>query len=108
MSDKATGKPVPSVVEYFIFVDNPHRADASRLHGREVMTRPDGSFELVGLPGRGLVAARATKDYYLLGRGAEKIAGIDERGWFRTEPHLCQPEQTHAIAEINPAEGLNP
>jgi hypothetical protein len=70
-----------------------------------VLTRPDGSFELVGLPGRGLVAARALKDYYLIGRGAEKIAGLDEHGWFRTEPHLCQPEQTHAIAEIIPAEG---
>jgi len=103
VTDRATGKPVPSLVEYFVFVDNPHRADASRLHGGEVTTRPDGSFELVGLPGRGLVAARATKDYYLLGRGAETIAGAAEHG-FRTEPHLCQPEQTHAIVEINPGE----
>ena len=28
-----------------------------------------------------------------------------EHGWFRTDPHICQPEFTHAIAEINPAEG---
>ncbi len=104
VSDKATGKPVPSVVEYFVFSNNPHRADASRLHGGEVTTRPDGTFELVGLPGRGLVAARAFRDYYLLGRGVEKIEGLDEHGWFRTEPHLCQPEQLHTVVEINPAD----
>ena len=104
VSDKATGKPAPSVVEYFVFSNNPHRADASRLHGGEVTTRPDGTFELVGLPGRGLVAARALRDYYLLGRGVEKIEGLDEHGWFRTEPHLCQPEQLHTVVEINPAD----
>jgi RNA polymerase sigma factor (sigma-70 family) len=104
VSDKTTGKPVPSLVEYFVFTDNPHHADASRLHGGPVTTRPDGSFELIGLPGRGLIAARAFKDYYVVGRGVEKIAGLDERGWFRTEPHLCQPEQIHTVVEIAPAE----
>ena len=104
VSDKATGKPVPSLVEYFVFSNNPHRADASRLHGGEVTTRPDGTFELVGLPGRGLVAARAFRDYYLLGQGVDKIEGLDEHGWFRTEPHLCQPEQLHTVVEINPAD----
>ena len=92
VTDKATGKPVPAVVEYFVFVDNPHRAEASRLHGGEVRTRPDGSFELVGLPGRGLVAARAVKDHYLVGQGADRIAGADGHGWFQTDPHICEPE----------------
>jgi hypothetical protein len=105
ITDKATGQPVPAVVEYFVFVDNPHRAAARGLHGGEVRTRPDGSFELEGLPGRGLVAARALKDHYLVGRGADKIAGADEaQGWFQTDPHICHPEQFHTIAEIAPAE----
>ena len=77
VTDKATGQPVPALVEYFVFVDNPHRASARGLHGGEVRTRPDGSFELEGLPGRGLVAARALKDHYLVGQGADKIAGAD-------------------------------
>jgi hypothetical protein len=59
---------------------------------------------LVGLSGRGLVAARATKDRYRVGRGAEKIAGIDQQGYFQTEPRICQPGFTHALAEINPGE----
>ncbi len=104
VQDKVTGKPVPAVVEYFVFVDNPHRGEARRLHGGEVPTRPDGTFELVGLPGRGLVAARAAKDYYLVGRGADTIAGADENGWFHTDPHYCVVERTHAIAEVKPAE----
>jgi RNA polymerase sigma factor (sigma-70 family) len=104
--NKATGEPVSAVVEYFVFVDNPHRAEARRLHGGAVSTRPDGSFELVGLPGRGLIAARAARDQYLVGQGAEGIAGADEQGWFRTDPHLCQPEFTHAISAVDPAENV--
>ena len=112
VSDKATGKPVPAVVEYFVFVDNPHRDEARRLHGGEVPTRPDGSFELVGLPGRGLVAARAAKDHYLVGQGADKIAGADENGWFRTDPHFCvgahprdrrdQARRRRRVADLRP------
>ena len=99
--DKATGKPVQAVVEYFYFGNNP------QLHGREVATGPDGSFELIGLPGRGLVAARATKDHYLVGQGAATIPGADERGWFHTGPHICQPEFFHAVTAIDPATGTH-
>ncbi len=106
VTDKATGQAVPAFVEYFIFVDNPHRAKARALHGRPVHTRRDGSFELEGLPGRGLVAARADKDQYLVGVGADRIAGPRVQGWFRTDPHICQPERLHAIAAIEPAEDV--
>jgi RNA polymerase sigma factor (sigma-70 family) len=105
--DKETGKPVAAVVEYFLFLNNPHRDEARRLHGREVSTTADGSFELVGLPGPGLIAARAIKDHYLLGRGADTIAGAGQDGLFRTDPHICQPALTHAIAKIDPAEGAD-
>jgi hypothetical protein len=90
-------------VEYFLFGDNPHRAELRRLHGREVSTGTGGSFELVGLPGRGLVAARAAKDRYLVGQGAATIAGADNHGWFLTDPQICQPEFFHAIVAIDPA-----
>ena len=87
-----------------MFDDNPHRGDARPLHGKEIRARADGSFELMGLPGRGLVAARALKDLYLIGQGADKIAGADNNGYFRTGPHICVPEQLHAIVAIEPAE----
>jgi hypothetical protein len=104
VTDKATGQPVPAFVQYFIFVDNPHLAKARALHGRPVRTRRDGTFELEGLPGRGLVAARAATDQYLVGVGADRIAGPRVQGWFHTDPHICQPERLHAIAAIEPAE----
>ncbi len=103
VTDKATGQPVPALVEYFVFVNNPHRSSAQGLHGGEVRTRPDGSFSLEGLPGRGLVAARALKDHYLVGQGADKIAGAMEYG-FQTDPHICDPQRLHAIVAINPSE----
>jgi RNA polymerase sigma factor (sigma-70 family) len=106
VTDKTTGQPVPAFVEYFIFVDNPHRAKARALHGRPIHTRRDGSFELEGLPGRGLVAARAETDQYLVGVGADRIAGPRVQGWFHTDPHICQPERLHAIAAIDPAEDV--
>ncbi len=105
--DKATGNPIPAVVEYFVFGDNPHRAEVGQLHGEETPTLSDGSFELVGLPGRALVAARAATDHYLVGQGTASIPGADEHGWFYTEPHICQPEFFHAILAIDPAEGTD-
>ncbi len=106
VTDQATGQPVPALVEYFLFADNPHRAEAQGLHGGEIRTRPDGSFEVVGLPGRGLVAARAERDHYFVGQGAEKIAGADELGGFRTAPHICDPQHFHTIVAIDPAEDV--
>jgi RNA polymerase sigma factor (sigma-70 family) len=103
--DKVTGTPVPGIVEYFLFGDNPRRAEISQLHRGEVAIGPDGSFELIALPGRGLIAARAAKDHYLVAQGAATIAGADEHGWFPTDPHFCQPEFFHAIVAIDPAPG---
>ncbi len=104
VTDKATGQPVPAFVEYFVFGDNPHRNSVRGLHGGEVRTRPDGSFELEGLPGRGLVAARALKDHYLVGQGADKIAGVRDGGQFLTDPHICESQRVHTIVAVDPTE----
>jgi RNA polymerase sigma factor (sigma-70 family) len=106
--DKVTGKPVLARVDYHAFDDNPHYRAAPRIFHRGfdgLMTRQDGSFELVGLPGHGLVSARAVKDEFLVGRGTETIAAKrDNNGWYRTGPGPCQPEFNHMIVEINPAD----
>ena len=100
--DKATGKPRPSCRRILLLREQPLNC----MDG-EVATGPDGSFELIGLPGRGLVAARATKDHYLVGQGAATIPGADEHGWFHTGPHICQPEFFHAVTAIDPATGTD-
>jgi RNA polymerase sigma factor (sigma-70 family) len=105
--DKATDQPIPAVVEYFVFVNDARQAEMARgLHADEVRTGPDGSFELVGLPGRGLIAARADRDHYLVGQGADNIAGASKDGGFPTAPHICNPQWLHAVAAVDPAEGV--
>src|SRR5262249_37563650 len=72
-------------------------------------TRPkDGTFRFVGLPGRGLVAARAWGDRHILGAGAENIKGIANEGFFNTYPHLLFPVHYHRLVEIDVAEDAGP
>jgi hypothetical protein len=72
VTDKVTGKPVPSAIEYFAFADNPYRKDVPGFWpGRN--TKEDGTFQLVGLPGRGILAACGLEIKYLVGVGCEKF-----------------------------------
>ena len=102
--NKTTGKPVPAGVEYLALLDNPHRSEVSQLHRGQVRTQPDGSFEIVGLPGRGLVTVRGERDDYLVGQGADQAGKADQNGWIPADPHPCQPEFIHAVVAIEPAE----
>jgi RNA polymerase sigma factor (sigma-70 family) len=105
--DKVTGKPVHAQVEYAVFDDNPNRKAAPGLTVDMYMqTRAvDGSFKFPGLPGRGLVGARAWDDRYRRAVGAEGIKGLEANGHFRTYPYLLLADNFHTLVEINPAEG---
>ena len=75
VTDKETGKPVRAIVEYNAFKDNPHLAEAPGYERAAIWeqyaTEPDGTYRVVGLPGRGLVGAHAAgkSDQYLRGIG---------------------------------------
>jgi RNA polymerase sigma factor (sigma-70 family) len=104
VTDKATGRPVRGNVNYFVFADNPARKDVPGFATNPYLqTRPDGSFELVVLPGRGLIAVRGWADRWLVAVGAERIKGRDQQGFLPTLPHLCAPVHYHTLVEINPA-----
>jgi beta-lactamase regulating signal transducer with metallopeptidase domain len=125
VTDKMTGKPVPSRVMYFPFRANPFakdRPEFTRINARpgdldRSATRPDGSFRIVGLPGRGIVAADALPSVrptplalsgsYVRGVGASKIAGMTADGKFPTYgfPSKANAKIDNALAEINPAPG---
>jgi RNA polymerase sigma factor (sigma-70 family) len=108
VTDKATGKPWKAQVEYFAFADNPYLREAPGFAtDYYLVTDADGSFRLVGLPGRGLVAARAWGDRWLMAAGADRIKGRDERGFFPTAPSLCQARGYHTLVEVNPARGAD-
>jgi RNA polymerase sigma factor (sigma-70 family) len=105
VTDKATGKPVLSSVEYFAFKDNPYRKDAPgfwpRLH-----TKDDGTFQFIGLPGRGVIGARGFQDKYLVGVGSEKFKVRDDPASWRTidtSPVLCMVDNYHTLIEVAPA-----
>jgi RNA polymerase sigma factor (sigma-70 family) len=116
VTDKATGRPVAAVVRYGAFVDNPHLKEAPGFRNSDhdtVRTAEDGSFTLVGLPGRGLLAAkpadREEEGRYVMGAGADEIQGprfgADR---FNTEPSAIDPYQFNVLTAINPAQDAEP
>jgi RNA polymerase sigma factor (sigma-70 family) len=104
VTDKLTSKPAAGAdVEYFVFPDNPHLKNApdAALHQRQ-FTGSDGSFQFIGLPGRGLVAAHGHGDRYAVGVGAEKYKDRDPVGHLPTKPP-CLAIGFHTLVEVEPA-----
>jgi RNA polymerase sigma factor (sigma-70 family) len=107
--DQATGKPVFANVQYLAFADNPrHKNVPAWTVENYLQTGADGSYEVVALPGRGLLTARGWSDHYRMGVGADKFAKKDRYGnndeFLLTAPHLCHPTTVHTLVEIDPAE----
>jgi RNA polymerase sigma factor (sigma-70 family) len=109
VTDKDTGQPVPAVVEYFTSEDNPHYKKEEVLWGLSFQTRTaqDGSYTLVGLPGRGLLATKASygenfgyENSYRRGVGADKI-----KEPILTHLDRLYPVFFNTLVEINPARG---
>jgi hypothetical protein len=111
--DKVTREPVLAHVRYGAFEDNPHHTDLRRGGHLVPQNRADdGTFRLVGVPGRGLLAADAVRDVwtdraeeYLLGFGADRIKGLGPNGSFRTYPFPFNVRQFHTFAEVDIADG---
>jgi hypothetical protein len=105
VTDKATGKPVASGVEYFSLSNNPHlnkvRLDDTNWNA----TKDDGSFRTVVLPGPGILAVRSTYDRYRMGIGADRIKGNRTKDGIEhllTRPYLLYPGNYHVLVPIDP------
>jgi hypothetical protein len=110
VTDKETGRPVAARVQYGAFVDNPHLKETADFTGSErieVRTAADGSFSLVGLPGRGLLAVKAAdrkEGRYRMSVGAGAIQGPRfGHTDFHTEPALLNQAEFNTLVAINPA-----
>ena len=71
-------------------------------------TKADGSYRLVGLPGRAIVGVVSyDKKPYLQGAGSESIKGMDQNGHFPTYRNPIDPGKhwPTSMKEINPPEG---
>jgi len=113
VTDQTNGKPVFSRVHYYPFLSNKHakkfanflpgESSSVRMRNR-FRTNADGTFRVVGIPGRGLVAAVCTGETYCKGNGADRIKGLNERGDFNTYFMMgpCSSTWYHSIVEVNP------
>ncbi len=80
--DKVTGRPIRGTVNYYAFADNPHvreYAGFSESHDPYAPIDEHGRYEVVALPGRGIIAVRDEMDQYRPASGYEKIAGYDAK-----------------------------
>jgi RNA polymerase sigma factor (sigma-70 family) len=109
VTDKTSGQPVQAEIQYHLFSDNRTYVEGAGNweEGGPISTRTgeDGSFSLVGLPGRGIVAAKAWSaktGLYIVAAGADRIKGANQDGIFPTYPFVCVPTDNHSLQEINP------
>jgi Carboxypeptidase regulatory-like domain len=119
LTDKETGAPVAGAwLHYLPFVDNKFVQATPEFRGGNhtpgfgyqdrYQSKADGSYRLVGLPGRAIVGAVVyTGKPYRGGAGAESIKGMDEHGQFPTwsNPVTAGRYFPTSMKEINPAEG---
>ena len=109
--DDATGEPLrDSVAEYYVFSDNPilrKDLDAGSFpEMRQVRTDDEGKFRLAAYPGRGIVTAWGGR--YLMGVGADKIAGLkpDQPSDQFYPNYRFSPQNVNNVVEVNVVEGI--
>jgi RNA polymerase sigma factor (sigma-70 family) len=106
LTDRATGKPIRGRVMYLADRANPALKDfpdfgkdfsTYKVPGGE--TRPDGSFEILALPGPGWLGVTA--------EDAERYVGAEVADWrtflSRALPRLWWVGRFHAVVAINPS-----
>jgi RNA polymerase sigma factor (sigma-70 family) len=105
VTDKATGRPVSGYVNAYAFADNrlinefPGYRSSYESHAS---ITDDGRYEIVALPGRGLIACRSDLGLYRGYVGAETIKGYDAKDeCFDTAPQICNVHDYHVLAEVN-------
>jgi RNA polymerase sigma factor (sigma-70 family) len=102
--DRQTGRSMRGTVNYYAFADNPNVRDYagfSESHDPYAPLDEQGRYEVVALPGRGIIAVRDEMDQYRPASGYEKIAGYDAKHQsFNTLPETIIPGFHAIIAEV--------
>lgn len=105
VTDKKTGQPVAARVDYFTPANNPRLANYAGLLDSDrarhwVITREDGTFRLVGLPGPGIVSVEEPTGKYLDAASRDDAEGAAE-SLLNTEPGSLHPANCHAVARFD-------
>jgi hypothetical protein len=112
VTDKSTGQPVRARLHYLPFRSNPF-AQATPEFGKNFsaeadqmryQSRADGSYRLVGLPGRAIVGAESVLRQYRQGVGSDRIQGPKQERHFDTyaNPITPGPAWPNVMKEIDP------
>lgn len=115
VTDKSTGAPVAGArIEYFS-LRNENAVIFEGFRDSDNITSTtdaDGRYQIVGLPGRGLVAVRADSDEFAAGHAIDTVkedsrleTGIRDRA-FLTAPTLCLASHHHAVAVVEAQENI--
>jgi hypothetical protein len=102
VTDQVTGRPVAGVASAYTFRDNPHVREFpgfEQSYPSHIYLDHQGRFQVVVLPGRGLITCQSASNRYRSGVGAQAILG--NRPYFDTLPHQVSPGQFHALAAID-------
>lgn len=109
LTDAETGQPVRGQVYYLAFSDNPYLSRVPEIghDGPAVLTENDGSYETVGLPGRGVLAASASDDRFTASRPEQWGEPPDENGWYSTaQMGILRADGFHPVVRVDPKEGV--
>jgi protocatechuate 3,4-dioxygenase beta subunit len=108
--DGATKRGVQGWAFYLPYSDNPNLAKYPQLgaDAPNYDVEPDGSFEVVALPGPGVVAARAWEERYRASRPEQWGHPTDPGGYYSTANRgLVRAEDFHAVVKVDPAPAAN-
>ncbi|HEX4792479.1 MAG TPA: hypothetical protein VH370_01740 [Humisphaera sp.] len=110
VTDLASGAPVPAEIDYFAFISN-KAANAIPLlsEGRaqpplNCETQPDGTYRLVGLPGRAVIAVLSRDTRFPRGNGFDQIKDRNRFGRVNTIYPFVSEDRFNAAREINVAD----
>jgi RNA polymerase sigma factor (sigma-70 family) len=104
LTAKVTGRPILGSASYYALLDNPHLGEfpgIQEARQQYVAIEEDGSYELVALPGPGLVAVRDDEGRYRAATGFEKIHGYQpEYQTFNTAPYILPANGHNILSEL--------
>jgi RNA polymerase sigma factor (sigma-70 family) len=105
VTDATTGKPHRANVEYKAWPDNPHVKGIHPVWRSTTISSVDGSYRLVGLPGRGAITVQLDfmrRNRCVIGAGAESILAVKREGQsLPALPDRIFPNMVNCIAEVD-------
>ncbi len=116
VTDARTGRPLQAAIHYFPYLANEHAEGYPNFHpglslfwtGNRYRTDAEGNYRVVGIPGRGIVAAHSFDGTYRMGIGVDRLSAQpgprQDRAFGLPTYNAMNPLEYHAVAEVNPTD----